>query len=468
MIINRAYKIRLYPTKSQQVFFNKTFGCCRSVYNTLLYERNKFNNDFIKPVKEQYKYDELLKSQIKVKNLYKKNKSKEIKSELDNIKSKINTIKSLLNPIYKQFKESSVKEIKESCIDKDTGKKYMYDTDSQGLSNAQRDLQSAYGNFFKNGYGFPKYRKKSNKQSYRNGMMHTDIKKLIVDNFIIIPKAGYVKFRQDYNFKKLNILKICNITIEKSKKNNYYCSICCEVDQQEWEHTGNCIGLDLGLKDPIITSDGQKFNNPKNYKKYEKKIKRLSKQQSKKQKDSKNKEKLRLKLAAVHEKLCNVRKDNLHKITTYIVKNNDIICMEDLNVKGMVKNHKLATAIQDASFGTIANMLQYKCAWYGRQLIKVDRFYPSSKTCSCCGHVLDNLSLDIREWTCPECGIHHDRDVNAAKNILNEGLNLLDNIGQELPESKPVENPTMDDRLTIVLKSSGSMNQEGPAPSGRD
>ena len=311
MVINRAYKIRLYPTKSQLVFFNKTFGCCRSVYNTLLYERNKFDNDFIKPVKEQYQYNELLKNQIKLKQLYKKNKSKEIKSELDNIKNKIDTIKSLLNPIYKQFKESSVKEIKESCIDKDTGKKYMYDADSQGLSNAWRDLQSAYSNFFKNGYGFPKYRKKTDKQSYRNGMMHTDIKKLIVDNFIIIPKIGHVKFRQDYNFKKLNILKVCNITIEKSKKGNYYCSICCEVDQQEWEHTGNCIGLDLGLKDLIITSDGQKFGNPKNYKKFEQKIKRLSKQHSKKQKGSKNKEKLRIRLAAAHEKLCNVRKDNL-------------------------------------------------------------------------------------------------------------------------------------------------------------
>ena len=235
----------------------------------------------------------------------------------------------------------------------------MYSSDLQGLSNAQRDLQTAYNNFFKHGYGFPVYKSKKDKQSYRNGMMHSDINDLIVDNYIIIPKAGKVKFRQDYDFKNLNILKVCNITVEKSKKGNYYCSICCEVNQSEYEHTGEIIGIDLGIKDLVIDSNGIKYENPKYQVKFEKKIKHLQRLYSKKTKDSKNREKARIKLAAAHEKLSNKRKDNLHKITTKLIHENDVICIENLNVKGMTKNHKLAKAIQDASFGTLVGMLTY-------------------------------------------------------------------------------------------------------------
>lgn len=454
MIINRAYKIRLYPTKQQQTFFNKTFGCCRSVYNTLLFDRNQFVKENIDPVKENYGYTNLIKQLVDLE----KNKSKN-KTEIKSIKTKIKEIKDLINPIYKKFKERSIKDLKESFIDKETNEKYMYQCDSQGLCNAWRDLQTAYNNFFKNGYGFPKYKKKKDKQSYRNGMMHANINDLILDNYIVIPKAGKVKFRQQYDFKNLNILKVCNITIEKSKKGNYYCSICCEVNQQEYEHTGNCIGIDLGIKDLVICSDGTKYDNPKYINKFEKKIKHLNGMFSKKQKDSKNREKLRVKLATAHEKLSNKRKDYLHKITTKLIKENSIICIENLNIKGMTKNHKLAKAIQDASFGTLVNMLKYKATWHNRQVIEIDRYYPSSKTCSHCGHVMNSMPLDVREWTCPRCNTHHDRDINAAINIKNEGLRILDSIGQELPDLKPVENPTMDERL-FDLKSSGSMKQE--------
>ena len=218
MVINRAYKIRLYPTKGQQTFFNKTFGCCRSVYNTLLYDRNRFIKENIDPVKEKYGYNGL------VQELEKLNKKKD-KEKIKEIKAKIKEIKDLVNPIYKNFKERSVKELKDSFVDKDTNEKYMYLSDSQGLSNAQHDLQAAYSNFFKHGRGFPVYKSKKDKQSYRNGIMHSDINDLILDNYIVIPKAGKVKFRQDYDFKNLNILKVCNITVEKSKKCNYYCSI---------------------------------------------------------------------------------------------------------------------------------------------------------------------------------------------------------------------------------------------------
>ena len=450
MIINRAYKIRLYPTSQQKTFFNKTFGCCRSVYNTLLYDRNQFVKENIDPVKEKLGYNDL-NEQLK-----KLNKKKD-KEKIQEIKNKLKEIKNLINPIYRNFKERSVKELKESFTDKVTNEKYMYKVDSQGLCNAYIDLRTAYNNCFKHGYGFPVYKKKSDKQSYRNGMMHNNINELIQDNYIIIPKTGKVRFRQDYNFKNLGILKVCNITVEKSKKGNYYCSICVEIEQPEYEHTGEIIGIDLGIKDLVIDSNGTKYENPKYINKFERKIKHLNRLFSKKQKDSKNKEKARIKLATAHEKLCNKRKDNLHKITTKLIKENDIICIENLNVKDMTKNHKLAKAIQDASFGTLVSMLKYKAAWHNRQIIEIDRFYPSSKICHCCGHKMSYMGLEVREWTCPQCNTHHDRDINAAINIKNEGLRILDNIGQELPDSKPAEIPPMDDKFaTQTLKSSGS------------
>lgn len=189
---------------------------------------------------------------------------------------------------------------------------------------------------------------------------------------------------------------------------------------------------------------------------------------SKKTKGSKNKEKARLKLATAYEKLSNKRKDNLHKITTKLIKENDIICIENLSVKNMTKNHKLSKAIQDASFGTLISMLKYKAAWHNRKIIEVGRFYPSSKTCHCCGYRMNYMGLEVREWSCPNCGIKHDRDINAAINIMNEGLRILDNqstvrntetgVIQDTP--MPVENPTMDDQNISSLKSSGSMKQE--------
>ena len=202
-------------------------------------------------------------------------------------------------------------------------------------------------------------------------------------------------------------------------------------------NTSKVIGIDLGIKDLVIDSNGNKYSNPKYQAKAEKKIKHLQRLYSKKTKGSKNQEKARLKLAIAHEKLCNKRKDNLHKITTKIVRENDVICIENLNVKGMAKNHKLAKAIQDAAFGTLVSMLKYKAVWYGRQIVEVGRFYPSSKLCSCCGHKMDSMPLSVRQWTCPNCGTQHDRDINAAVNIKNEALRVLDN--QYTEESTGIE-----------------------------
>ena len=407
MVITRAYKIRLYPNKAQKTFFNKSVGCCRVIYNEMLYELQNAYKTSIKLNKCE---------------LFKK------------IKSKYN---------------------------------WMKNSDSQGLCNTYQDLNSAYNNFFSKRTKFPKFKKKNDKNSYRNGMCLKDISKLIPNkNHIRIPKAGLVEFREDYDFSKLNILKIYNLTIERSKTNKYYCSICVDVEQEEYEHTGEVIGIDLGIKDLVIDSNGNKYENPKYLNKIEKKIKHLNRLYSKKTKCSKNKEKAYLKLATAYEKLSNKRKDNLHKLTTKLIKENDVICIENLNVKGMSKNHHLAKSIQDASFGILISMLKYKAAWHNRQIIEVGRFYPSSKICHCCGHKMNYMGLEIREWTCPICNEHHDRDINAAINIMNEGLRILDNQGTvrntetlDSYSSMPVENPTMDERL-LDLKSSDSMKQE--------
>ena len=409
MVITRAYKIRLYPNKSQRSFFNKSFGCCRVIYNEMLYElQNAYKNSI---------------------TLNKCDLFKKIKSKYD----------------------------------------WMKNSDSQGLCNTYQDLNSAYTNFFNKRSKFPKFKKKKDKNSYRNGMMQKKIQKLIPNkNHIRIPKAGLVEFKGDYDFSKLNIQKIYNLTIERSKTNKYYCSICVDVEQEEYEHTGEVIGIDLGIKDLVIDSNGNKYENPKYLNKVEKKIKHLSRLYSKKTKGSKNKEKTRIRLAAAHEKLCNKRKDNLYKLTTKLIKENDIICIENLNVKDMTKNHKLAKAIQDCSLGTLVSMLKYKAVWHNRKIIEICRFYPSSKICSNCGHRMSYMGLEIREWTCPVCHSEHDRDVNAAINIKNEGLRILDNgtvrntetgVNQDTP--MPVENPTMDDKFVLqTLKSSDSVNQE--------
>ena len=410
MVITRAYKIRLYPNKAQRVFFNKSFGCCRVIYNEMLW---KITKDY-KETKKKYTLDDKY-------NLFKTIKDK-----------------------YE----------------------WMKDCDSQGLTQIRKDVDTAFKNFFQKITKYPKFKKKKDKNSYRNGMCLKDISKLIPNkNHIKIPKAGLIEFREDYDFSKLNIKKIYNLTIERSKTGKYYCSICVDVEQEEYEHNGEVIGIDLGIKDLVIDSNGNKYSNPKFKIKTEKKIKHLQRLYSKKQKGSHNREKARLKLAIAHEKLCNKRKDNLHKITTKLIKENDIICIENLNVKGMMKNHKLAKAIQDASFGTLVSMLKYKAAWNNRQIIEVGRFYPSSKTCHSCGHRMQQMGLEIRQWTCPVCNTKHDRDVNAAINIKNEGLRILDNGTVRNTEtldsysSMPVENPTMDERH-LVLKSSDSMNQE--------
>ena len=413
MLITRAYEIRLYPDKKQANMINKNIGCARVVYNTALNLKKTF---------------------------------------WENYSIRFNPI---ISHMYEDFP-------------------YLRDADSQALAWALQNLNCAFKNWFdrlKKGIkeGYPKFKRKEHKGSYKNSMMPKTADKLFRDGKIFIPKLGLVKFREDYDFQKLNIQKIRNITVKRSNTNKYYCSICVDAEISEYEHTGEVIGIDLGIKELAIDSNGNKYDNPKYLNKFEKKLKHLQRLYSKKKKGGRNQEKSRLKLAAAYEKLSNKRKDNLHKLTTKLIKENDIICIENLNVKSMTKNQHLAKAIQDCSFGTLVSMLKYKAVWHNRQIIEVGRFYPSSKICHCCCHKMDYMRLDIRKWTCPDCGTEHDRDVNAAINIKNEGLRILDNqgtvrnteTGRTLVLPMPAENPTMDDKFAMqTLKSSGPMNQE--------
>ena len=404
MIVTKGIELRLDPTKAQAVYFNKCIGAERVAYNAMLNTKITLYRDY------------------GVKNF--------------------NLNWSSLKDFYP----------------------WMKDVDSRCLNYAKIELERAYTNWFKslkNGgiTGYPNFKKKEHKGSYHNTSMPSTPYRLFKDNKIFIPVIKWVKFRNYKNLDLSKIKKIRNLTIKRTNTGKYFVCVCCDVEISEYEHTGNCVGLDLGVKDLIITSDGEKFENKHLLKNSEKRIKHLQKVFSKKSKGSKNRENARLKLATAYEKLGNKRKDYLHKLTTRLVRENDIICIEDLNVRGMLKNHKLAKSISDCSFSMIRSMLSYKCGWYGRKLILIDRWSPTSKRCSCCGSIMPSMGLNVREWVCPNCSTYHDRDINAAKNILDEGLRLLD-VGCVPPEFKPVENPTMDDRLAIDLKSSGSVKQE--------
>ncbi len=290
-----------------------------------------------------------------------------------------------------------------------------------------KDLDTAYQNFFrriKNGekeVGFPKFKTKKNpKQSYRTQNVNSNIK--IKNNKIKLPKLGLVKFANSRSFNG----RITSCTILKTKTNKYFVSVLVEEEIQELPQSNNVIAFDLGIKEFLVTSDGEMIHNPKILSKYEYKLVKLQRKLAHKQKGSNRYKKQALKIAKLHEKIRNIRTDFLHKLSSRIINENQVIISEDLNVKGMVQNHRLAKAINDVSWSEFCRMIEYKANWYGRIYYKINRFYASSQTCNVCGYKnVDAKDLNVRKWVCPECGTKHDRDNNAAINILNQGLKEL-------------------------------------------
>ena len=398
----RAYKYRIYPTEEQKVLLAKTFGCCRFVYNWAL-------NLKIEAYRQEKK-----------------------------------TI------AYKEVQDRMVNELKKD-------NQWLTEVNSQALLNTIRNLDTAYKNFFRDTHavGFPRFKSRKNRQSFQCPQhCSVDFKK----GTLSIPKAKRIPAVLHRRFKGM----VKTVTVSMTPSGKYFASVLVDTAIQELPAStiqGNTtLGIDLGIKSLAVCSDGRTFDNPKNLQRSLDRLKLLQKRLSRKQKGSANRNKARILVARLQERIANSRKDNLHKITYALTHESQVrtICMEDLNVKGMQRNHHLAQAVGDASFGTFLTLLEYKCRWYGVNLIKIDRFAPSSKTCGQCGYVYKGLKLSERSWICPECGTHHDRNFNAACNIKEFGLKALPT---ERGKVKPVDCPLVDDRPR-VLKSNDRKKQE--------
>ena len=365
----KTNKYRLYPNKEQEILINKTFGSVRFVYNKML----KFKQDL---------YNQTLISY-----------------------SKINC-NNWCNRVLKD--EYS----------------WLCNIDKFALTNAIYNLDNAYQKFFKEHSGYPKYKsKKNNYNAYTTNYTNNNIAIDYDDNYIKLPKLGNVKAKVHRNIDG----KIKNATITRVPSGKYYVSITYECNTNETlPITNKRVGIDLGIKDLVITSDGMKYENPHTLRNYQSRLIKLQRKLSKKIKGSNNYNKLKKKIAICYEKITNIRRDNLHKISRQLINENQVIVTEDLRVNNMIKNHNLASSIADASFGELIRQLEYKTSWYGRTLIKVDTFYPSSQLCHVCGYQNNDVKdLSIRTWICPNCHEKHDRDTNAAINILQEGLRIL-------------------------------------------
>ena len=381
----KAIKIRIYPNEEQEIYISKLLGSSRFIYNKLL----------------SYKIEEYNTNKCSV-------NFAELGKKLTNLKFE-----------FTWLKESHSKVLQQSLI----------------------NLEFAYNSFFKNGNGFPKFKsKKNNKQSCRfPSDAIIGLKGNIIN--IIRPLSGihFKCSRNDEKYLNKNQKLIKSGTLTKTKSGKYYFSLL--IDRpiiKILPKTNNIIGIDIGIKDFLVCSNGLKFENIKTIRNNQEKLAFLNRQLSRKQNGSKNKEKSRIKLAKFHEKLNNQKEYYLHSIVNQLLNENQVIVMEDLNVSGMLKTHNLARSIQELSINRFETILNYKAKWYNRDILQIDRFFPSSKLCSKCGYKNDLLELKDREWICPKCHTKHNRDENASNNILNEGVKIL-KIGLSSPELTPLE-----------------------------
>jgi putative transposase len=353
--IKRAYKYRIYPNSQQRDKLSQQFGGCRFVYNYFLRRRI---DTYAETGKGLTYHDTALQ----------------------------------LTELKKQ-----------------TDYNWLKDMDSQAAQQALRDLDTAYSNFFNKRAKFPNFKKKRGKQTCRFPQRFK-----IDGNKLYIPKVGWIKIVLHRPIE--GVMK--NLTVSRTKSGKYFASIQVEQEIDAPVYQGGKVGLDLGLKDFAVTSDGQRFPNPKHLRKSERRLARYQRKLSKTQKGSNGRDKARLKVAKLHEKIANQRLDFTHKLSRQLVESNQLTAIEDLNVKGMVRNHSLAKSISDAGWSEFVRQLNYKGQWYGCHIEQIDRFFPSSKRCVHCGFVNQDLQLSDRHWICPECGSVLDRDINAAQNIL--------------------------------------------------
>ena len=367
MIKQKSYKFRLIPNLEQRILFEKTFGCSRFIWNQMLADK----------IAHYEETGELLK-----------NTPAQYKSRFP----------------------------------------WLKEVDSLALCNIQLNLSAAYKNFFRSGFGFPNFKSKKTAQSYKTNNNNGRI--ALLDGKVKLPKVGLVELKLHRQPKGL----IKSATISKTATGKYYISILCEEEILPLPKTDSNLGIDLGLENFAILSTGDKVGNSKFLVSLSKKLAKeqkvlsrrglLAKKKGVKLSESSNYQKQKLKVARLHEKIANQRKDFLHKLSTNLIKNHDVICIEDLASRNLMKNHHLARAIGDVSWSEFVRQLRYKADWYGKKIVTISRWFPSSQLCSSCGVNSGKKALSIREWTCKNCGIHHDRDINASLNILKEGLSL--------------------------------------------